>query len=168
MENDKTLVVMLCRSEHTLRVRDRFLELGVESIVPSFSRAVRLPRSRKVSVITKPLLPGLVFAAEESLQLPRTNVVQPFRPMLIQRSVVRILVHELSHMLEVASDLSTLKELNQVIIPNGREVIVTAGPFKGQLGVIMRSDLDYYTVHFTNSINDIKVSLAFVKLKPDT
>ena len=124
------------RSRHEKKVHQFLLEKGVESSLPLINTTRQWSdRKKKVEI---PLFRGYVFVKidinKDKLNILQTDGVVKF--IGIKKKPSRILDEEIHwiHMIVEKSD--TVQ--NEKEIPVGQKVRVTAGPFKGVEGVVIR------------------------------
>ena len=150
--------VVYVRSRHEKKVYHLFVEMGIESSLPLIKTTRKWSdRKKKVEM---PLFRGYVFV--------RIDVGTDKRNILITDGVVKFIgirnnpsripdeqIHWIHMMVEESDTVQ-----NENVIPVGQKVRVTAGPFKGIEGVVMRSGKrPRLVVHIESIMNAVSVDI---------
>ena len=125
------------RSRHEKKVHQLFEEKGVESSLPLIKTTRQWSdRKKKVEI---PLFRGYVFVkidvGKDKLNILQTDGVVKFIGIINKPS--RIPDEEIHWIHMMVEESNTVK--NEKEIPVGQKVRVTAGPFKGVEGVVIRT-----------------------------
>ena len=129
--------VVYVRSRHEKKVHQLLLEKGVESSLPLIKTTRKWSDRKKIVKI--PLFRGYVFVrieiGRDNLNILQTDGVVKF--IGIRNKPSRI-PEEQIHWIQMIVEKSDTAQ-NEKEIPLGRKVRVSAGPFKGIEGVVLRS-----------------------------
>ena len=150
--------VVYVRSRHEKKVHQLFEEKGVESSLPLVKTTRKWSdRKKKVEI---PLFRGYVFVkidiGKDKLNILKTNVVVKF--IGIQNKPSKISdeeIHWVHMMVEESDTVQSEKE-----IPVGQKVRVSAGPFKGIEGVVLRAgNRSRLVVNIESIMNAVSVEI---------
>jgi hypothetical protein len=159
MDDDLSWVVLRCRPSETLTIVQWLEAVGKRAWSPTMTLRMRLPRSRVVGDVVKPMLPSFLFAERAALGVDQSSEAAKFRPMIVNGALVVLDQANLQPLMDSERKAIERKPVKRRF-SIGERVAINFGPFAGHSGIVVGVNSNYVRLEFENTSWDSK-NIAF-------
>ena len=168
--SENAWVVLRCRGRDTFELSEDLASIGLRAFTPAVRTRMRLPRQRKVALVTRPALPSFVFVGDEAstqAQIARDKGRTPqFSMMRWAGDIMRVSDAALRPLkrLSAGDDISALGARGRAHLLPGEQVVILGGPFVGRLAKVTGWDGAYNQIQLEENPLRIRITPFLLRL----